>query len=39
MEPAQSNHTPLRLAAIGSVTRQVTPCAKLKIMLVDSPAD
>jgi hypothetical protein len=39
MEPAQSNHTPLRLAAVGSVTRQVTPCAKLKIMLVDSPAD
>jgi hypothetical protein len=39
MEPAQSNHTPLRLAAIGSVTRQVTPCAKLKIMLVDAPAD
>jgi len=29
----------LRLAAIGSVTRQVTPCAKLKFMLVDSPAD
>jgi D-alanyl-D-alanine carboxypeptidase len=39
MEPAQSNHTPLRLAAIGSVTRQVTPCAKLKIMLIDAPAD
>ena len=39
MEPAQSNHTPLRLAAIGSVTRQVTPCAKLKIMLVGAPAD
>jgi hypothetical protein len=39
MEPAQSNHSPLRFAAVGSVTRQVTPCAKLKIMLVDSPAD
>jgi hypothetical protein len=39
MELAQSNHTPFRLAAIGSVTRQVTPCAKLKIMLVDAPAD
>jgi hypothetical protein len=39
MEPAQSNHPPLRFAAIGSVTRQVTPCAKLKIMLVYSPAD
>lgn len=37
MEPAQSNHTLLR-AAIGSVTRQVTPCAKLKFMLVDLPA-
>jgi len=30
MEPAASNHRPLRIAAIGVVRRHVTPCAKLK---------
>ena len=39
MEPALSNHKPVRIAAIGSLARQVTPCAKLKIMLVDQPLD
>jgi hypothetical protein len=38
MEPA-SNRTHVRLAAIGVVQRQVTPCARLKVMLVDTPAD
>jgi hypothetical protein len=39
MEPGASNHRPLRIAAIGVVQRQVTPCARLRIMLVDAPVD
>jgi hypothetical protein len=39
MEPGLANHRPVRIAAIGSLARQVTPCARLKIMLVDQPAD
>ena len=38
MEPA-ANHGPVRLAAIGMVRTLVKPCARLKVMLVDTPAD
>lgn len=39
MEPSASSHRPVRIAAVGVVRRQVTPCARLKVMLVDSPVD
>jgi hypothetical protein len=39
MEPAAPYRTHLRIAAIGVIPRQVTPCARLKVMLVDTPAD
>ena len=39
MEPAASQRRPLRIAAFVVIPRQITPCAKLKIMLVDTPAD
>ena len=38
-EPLASNRAPPRLAVIGVVRHQVTPCARLKIMLVDVPLE
>jgi D-alanyl-D-alanine carboxypeptidase len=39
MEPATPSRGLLRIAAIGMVRHQVTPCARLKAMLVNTPVD
>jgi D-alanyl-D-alanine carboxypeptidase len=39
MEPMAQTRDSLRIAAIGVVRPQVVPCARLKIMLVDTPLD
>jgi hypothetical protein len=39
MEPAAPRRRNLRIAAISVMARQVTPCSRLKVMLVDTPAD
>ncbi len=39
MEPAASQRRPLLIAAFVVIPRQITPCARLKVMLVDTPAD
>jgi hypothetical protein len=39
MEPAASYRRHLRIAAIGVIPRQVMPCARLKVILVDTLAD
>jgi hypothetical protein len=38
LEPAKGE-SEVRLAALGAMTRQVTPCATLKMMLTDEPLD
>jgi len=39
MEPLASSRTKVRLAVLGAVQPQVAPCAKMRIMLTDAPAD
>jgi hypothetical protein len=39
MEPAATSQKKLRLALLGAPPTHVTPCAKLKMMLVDTPLD
>ena len=39
MEPATASPGPLRLAGFGLLRHQVTPCVRLKAMLVDTPLD
>jgi hypothetical protein len=39
MEPAASPGSHLRIAAIGVIPRPVTPCARLKVMLISTPVD
>ena len=39
MEPMVPSRSPLRMAAIGVVRHQVIRCARLKVMLVNTPVD
>jgi hypothetical protein len=39
MEPADRSQTKLRLALLGALPLHVTPCAKMKMMLIDAALD
>jgi D-alanyl-D-alanine carboxypeptidase len=39
MEPAPKNNRKLRLVMLGPLRQQLTPCAKMKIMLTHAPVD
>ena len=39
MEPGPTNNRELRLVMLGPLRQQLTPCAKMRMMLTDVPVD